>query len=321
MSKKMQMFYRYRTVLILLLVVAAFSAAIENFFTLATLTNILWSTSLVGIMTAGAIYPIITGGIDLSVGSVIGLTTCLLAKLMVEEQWGFGPALVMVLGVGMLIGLCNGLLTVKLKLPAFVATMAMMMIVKGIAMVWSGGKTIAIMEGDVFIGISTFKIFNVPFPVYLMLLVMLISYWILSKHSFGRKIIACGGNPAASRLSCVNVDWICITGYVISGFCAAVAGVVMASLTQQGRATMGAGYEMDVITAIVLGGASLAGGKGSIWGSLFGTVLVGTISAGMTMLNAPTSWHAVVKGLIIMLAVAFDVYVSGLQHRQKKVKA
>ena len=187
---------------------------------------------------------------------------------------------------------------------------------------WTGTLSCqSIWRSRICTAIATYKIFGVAFPVYLMLIITLLSYWLLSKHSFGRKILACGGNATASRLSCINVDAVCIIGYVLSGFCASITGVVLSSQTQQGRATMAEGYEMDVITAIVLGGAALSGGKGSIWGSLFGVVLVGIIESGMTMLNAPSAWHSVVKGAIILFAVAFNVFIDGLEHRQKKVKA
>ncbi len=321
MNKKIQLLTRYHVLIILVAVVALFSILVRGFFSVSTLTNVLWSTSLVGIIAAGAIYPIITGGIDLSVGSIVGLSTVMMASLMSNAGLSFPVALLATLLVGALIGLFNGVLTIKLKLPAFVATLASQKIVRGIAMVWSGGKTIAIFNQPTFTAIATYKIFGVAFPVYLMLIITLLSYWLLSKHSFGRKILACGGNATASRLSCINVDTVCIIGYVLSGFCASITGVVLSSQTQQGRATMAEGYEMDVITAIVLGGAALSGGKGSIWGSLFGVVLVGIIESGMTMLNAPSAWHSVVKGAIILFAVAFNVFIDGLEHRQKKVKA
>lgn len=312
-----KMLYKYRLALILVIVILAFYIVEPKFLSFTNLTNVLWSVALIGIMAAGAIYPIITGGIDLSVGGIAGFTSVVLAFFMVHQGVPFGVALLIVFGFGIGFGLANGILVTKFRIPAFITTMAMLNIVSGIAMVWSDGKTTSIMNPPAFIAIGMQKVFSVPLPVFIMLGIMLISFWLLNKSSFGRKIIATGGNKTAAEMSGVSTDKITILGYVVSSVCAVLSGLVIASMTQQGRATMAKGYEMDVITAIILGGASLSGGKGSIWGTLFGVVLIGLISNGMTLLNAPSEWHGIVKGLIIVVTVAFESFVS---MRSRKVK-
>jgi len=305
-----QVLFKYRLVLILIAVVLAFYIAEPRFLSFTNLTNVLWSVALIGIMAAGAIYPIITGGIDLSVGGVAGFTSIVLAYFIVHKGQPFVLAIIIALAFGVAIGAANGVLVTKFKIPAFITTMAMLNIVSGIAMVWSDGKTTSIMGPPGFLAIGMQKILNVPLPVFIMLGIMLVSFWILNRSSFGRKIIATGGNKTASGLSGVNTDKVTVIGYIISSVCAVLSGIVIASMIQQGRATMAKGYEMDVITAIILGGASLSGGKGSIWGTLFGVVLLGLISNGMTLMNAPSEWHGIVKGGIIILTVAFDAFIS-----------
>lgn len=313
--------YKYRFILMLLLVVGGFSIAAPQFFSLNTVTNVLWAVSMTGIMAAGEIYPILTGGIDLSIGSEVALTSVLIAILLVDLQVPLIPMIIIILLFGAIMGFITGTLISVFKIPAFITTMAMMEIYSGMAMVISGGKTLPIRDPQAFLQIAIYKIFTIPLPVYIMLLIMLISYWVLHKSSFGRKIIAIGGNATASGLSGINTRRIEIGGYMMSSVCAVIGGIVLSSMNQQGKATLADGFEMNAISAIVLGGTSMAGGKGTIPGALFGVILIGLINCGMTMLNAPTAMHNIVRGIIIVATVALDAFMEKRSHSFAKGKA
>jgi len=313
--------YKYRFLLMLLLVVGGFSIAAPQFFSLNTVTNVLWAVSMTGIMAAGEIYPILTGGIDLSIGSEVALTSVLIAILLVDFNVPLIPMIIIILIFGAVMGFITGALVSVFKIPAFITTMAMMEIYSGMAMVISGGKTLPIRAPKAFLDIAIFKIFTIPLPVYIMLFIMLLSYWVLHKSSFGRKIIAIGGNATASGLSGINTRRIEIGGYVMSSVCAVIGGIVLSSMNQQGKATLADGFEMNAISAIVLGGTSMAGGKGTIPGALFGVILIGLINCGMTMLNAPTAMHNIVRGIIIVVMVALDVFMEKRSHSLAKGKA
>ncbi len=312
--------YKYRMIIMLLLVIIGFSLAAPQFFSLNTVTNVLWAVSMTGIMAAGAIYPILTGGIDLSIGTEVALTSVLIAIFLVDMQLSLFATILLVLIFGVVMGFVNGTLITVFKIPAFITTMAMMEIYSGMAMVISGGKTLPIRAPEAFLQIAIFKIFTIPLPVYIMLLIMAISFWVLHKSSFGRRIIAIGGNAVASGLSGINTRRIEVTGYILSSVCAVIGGIVLSSMNQQGKATLADGYEMNAISAIVLGGTSMAGGKGSIPGALFGVILIGLINCGMTMLNAPSSMHNIVRGLIIVVMVALDSFMEARSHAYAKGK-
>ncbi|WP_461204882.1 ABC transporter permease [Clostridium sp. DL1XJH146] len=314
-----ELLYKYRLVLILVVLVVILSILSPKFLTVRNLSNVLWSVAITGIMAAGSIYTIITGGIDLSVGSVAALAGIVFATLMVNFGFNMIFSIIITLAVGSLIGLINGILVARFKVPAFIATMASLSYIFGLSLVISDGQTIGILEPKSFVFIGLGKIFGIPVPVYIMFVIFGISYWILNHSSYGRKIIATGGNPVASELSGIAVRKITALGYVISAFTATTAGIVLSSMTQQAKSTMAQGYELDVITAIVLGGTSLAGGNGSIKGAVFGTVLVGIISNAMNLLNISSEYHLVIKGIIIIAAIAFDSFSKSTLNKKVKV--
>jgi ribose/xylose/arabinose/galactoside ABC-type transport system permease subunit len=314
-----ELLYKYRLILILLVLMVVLSIMSPKFLSVRNLSNVLWSVSVIGIMASGSIYTIITGGIDLSVGSVAALAGIVFATLMINTGLGMVISIIITLIVGCFIGLVNGILVSKFKVPAFIATMASLSYIFGLSLVISDGQTIGILEPKAFVFIGLGKIFGIPFPVYIMIGIFAISYWILNHSSYGRKIIATGGNPIASELSGIAIKKITTIGYIISAFTATTAGIVLASMTQQAKSTMAQGYEMDVITAIVLGGTSLAGGNGSVKGVIFGTVLVGIVSNAMNLLNISSEYHLVVKGIIIIAAIAFDSYSKDSLNKKVKV--
>ena len=282
----------------------------HSFPTVGNLSNVLWSISVYGIMTCGTIFVFLVGGIDLSIGSLCGL--CSVACVMIIRACGNSVSGVVLgilaaLAVGCFCGLIHGLLTTLCRVPAFLITFSTAIIYLGISMALTGNKILSCMEPALFTGISTKKLLSFPIPVYLMVLVAVIGWFVLSKTALGRQYYAVGGNPAAARLSGVNDRLLTIMAYVLSGLSTAMGGVVLASMTQQCMASTGSGYEKNVILAAVIGGVSLLGGEGGIAGCIFGVVLIGMLNNGLSLLSIPSTEHDLYKGVIIIAAVAFDM--------------
>jgi ribose transport system permease protein len=295
-------------VLLLLMVVLTFVS--DRFLTLENLTNVLWSVCLIGIMCAGAIYAPITGGIDLSVASIAALAGIIANVLMNVVGLNWVLSLFLTLCCGALIGWVNGIVTTKFLVPAFIVTMAAKTYLFGVAMYISKGDQITIMQPEPFLAIGVGKFLGIPIPIYIMLVLTLASHILLKHTVFGRRAIAVGANEVAAKLSGVNPDRTRIIVYIISAVTATIAGIVMASLTQQAYAMNAGGYELDVITAIVVGGTSLMGGNGSVAGALIGAVMVGFINNGLNLLNMPASYHPLATGLVILLALILNQGIS-----------
>ena len=301
-----RLFAESRLLLILVLMMAGLSLVSSRFLTLENLTNVLWSVCLIGIMCAGAIYAPITGGIDLSVASIAALAGIIANVLMnvVGLNWILALLLTLVAGLG--IGWVNGIVTTRFRVPAFIVTMAAKTYLFGLAMYLSKGDQITIMQPRGFLAIGVGRWLGLPIPIYIMLALILASHVLLRHTAFGRRAIAVGANEVAARLSGVDPDRTRIIAYLLSALTATVAGIVMASLTQQAYAMNAGGYELDVITAIVVGGTSLMGGKGSVTGALIGAVMVGFINNGLNLLNMPASYHPLATGVVILLALILN---------------
>ncbi len=310
MSRDTSMLRRWlassRLLLILLLLMGVLSLVSNRFLTLENLTNVLWSVCLIGIMCSGAIYSPITGGIDLSVASIAALAGIIANALMNGAGLNWILALVLTLACGALIGLVNGIVTTRFRVPAFIVTMAAKTYLFGLAMYISKGDQITIMQPRPFLAIGIGKLLGVPIPIYIMLALTAASHVVLKHTAFGRRAIAVGANEVTARLSGVDPDRTRNLVYVISAVTATIAGIVMASLTQQAYAMNAGGYELDVITALVVGGTSLLGGKGSVVGALIGAVLVGFINNGLNLLNMPSSYHPLATGVVILLALILN---------------
>lgn len=312
-----RLFVDFRLFMILVLMMIILSFISDRFLTLENLTNVLWSVCLIGIMCAGTIYAPITGGTDLSVASIAALSGIIANLLMnsVGLNWIF--SLVITLCFGVMIGLLNGVVTTKFKVPAFIVTMAAKTYLFGIAMLISSGDQITIMKPKGFLAIGIGKFLGIPIPIYIMIVLIIISHILLKHTVFGRQAIAVGANEVAAKLSGVNPDRIRIIAYIISAVTASIAGIVMASLTQQAYAMNAGGYELNVITAIVVGGTSLKGGKGSVAGALIGAVMVGFINNGLNLLNMSSSFHPLATGIVILVALILNQGPSGKNNLKK----
>lgn len=287
-----------------------------SFPTVGNLSNVLWSISVYGIMVCGTIFVFLIGGIDLSIGSLCGLCAVTVVKIIRFYEYsntGVLLGILAALSVGILAGLLHGCIVTKFKVPAFLITFATQIIFLGMSMILTNNKILSCLQPEAFTAIGMKKILNFPIPIYIMLLVALVSWFILRKTALGRYVYAVGGNASAARLSGISDTMITILAYVFSGFTTAIGGIVLASMTQQCMASTGSGYETEVITAAVIGGVSLLGGEGTVSGALFGAILIGLLNNGLNLMSVPSTEHGLVKGIVIIVAVAFDA----LQHQEK----
>ncbi len=291
-----------------------FSLASPNFFTFENVIAIILATCVNGMLALGVTFVIITGGIDLSIGTVMTLSSVMSGVFI--TFWKM-PVLIGVLGgifTGMLCGLVNGFVISKMKLPPFIATLGMMMIAKGLALVISGCRPIYYSDTPVFNEISMGSLINkiipnldIPNAILIFLLSVIIAHILLTKTALGRYDFAIGSNEEAARLSGLNVDkWKTII-YILCGIFVGMGGIMMASRLNSAQPALGQGYELDAIAAVVIGGTSLRGGEGSIIGTVIGALIMSTLTNGLRILSVPQEWQIVVSGVIVIGAVYLDI--------------
>lgn len=295
---------KFGIVLALLIMCIALSIMSPYFLKVSNFVNILLQSSINAILAFGLTFVIITGGIDLSVGSVLALAGVVMGVVL-QNQGNVVIAIFLGLIVGALCGFSNGVLITKLNLPPFIATLGMMSIARGLALVITKGYPISGLPPAVrFLGAD--KLAGIPVPVLLVIILFVISHIILSNTKIGRYDYAIGGNEEATKLSGVNVDKYKIIIYTISGLFAGIAGIVLAARVNSALAIAGMGYELDAIAASVIGGVSLMGGEGSASGTLLGAVVMGVLRNGLNLLNVSTFWQQVVIGVVVIAAVSLD---------------
>ncbi|MGJ0629052.1 ribose ABC transporter permease [Xenorhabdus bovienii] len=292
--------------LLILIVVVSFLS--PNFFTLNNLFNILQQTSVNAIMAVGMTLVILTSGIDLSVGSLLALTGAVAAS-MVGTDVNALVAVVAALALGAAIGACTGVIVAKGKVQAFIATLVMMLLLRGVTRVYTDGSPINTGFSDnaeLFGWFGIGRPLGVPTPVWIMLLVFAAAWYILHHTRLGRYIYALGGNESATRLSGINVDKIKIIVYSLCGLLAALGSIIEVARLSSAQPMAGSGYELDAIAAVVLGGTSLAGGKGRIVGTLIGALILGFLNNGLNLLGISSNYQMIVKAVVILLAVLVD---------------
>jgi ribose/xylose/arabinose/galactoside ABC-type transport system permease subunit len=292
-----------------ILIVVLLALARPAFMRPANLINIVRQVSVNGMLAIGETFVIILGGIDLSVGSVIALAGVLAAGLQSYYNLPMAvvvPAVFIVpILVGCVIGLINGWAVTRFRIPAFVMTLGMMTMVRGFALLYTSGQSIYGLP-DWFKWIGQGDLLGVPVPVIILAVVAIAGYVVLIHTSFGQYIYAIGGNEEGARLSGVRTRSVKLWAFVICGACASLAGVVLACRLNAGEAIAGQGYELDAIAAVVIGGTSLMGGRGSVIGTILGALVIGVINNGLNLLNVPSYWQLVAKGFIIVVAVIAD---------------
>ena len=300
----------------IIVVFALFTFLNKNFLTWANMVNLMVAASLVGLVAVGHTYLIIAGQNDLSPGSLAAFCGTL-AALLLSKNVPFILTVAVVLLAGIATGFFNAWMVNKIKLEAFIATLVTQNIMRGFAYIICDGKPISI-SNKTYLAIGKARFLTIPVSVWLMILAFVIFGFILSKTKFGRNVYAIGGNVEAAKLAGVSVNKITISLYGISAFLASIAGIVLTGRISSGAPASGTGTEMDVVTAVVIGGISVNGGKGSMLGAFLGAVIIGVLSNGLTIMNIGEYYQQVVKGLVLILAVAFDVLAN--KEKVKKVK-
>ncbi|MBN1478639.1 ribose ABC transporter permease [candidate division KSB1 bacterium] len=306
---------KYQSLLALATMILVLSLLSDKFLTVNNGWNVMRQISVNVIISAGMTLVILTGGIDLSVGSILALAGAVAAGLLkngvalesVDLFIGFtvlGAVLAAAL-VGAALGFFNGIVITRFKVPPFVATLAMLTMARGLTMLWSGGFPITGL-GKTFAFWGTGWLFGIPMPVWISVSVVSILTILSRKTKIGRYIYAIGGNERASQLSGLNVQKIKIFVYTCAGLLAAIGGILVTARLDSAQPNAGMGYELDSIAAVVIGGTSLAGGRGSIPGTVLGALIIGVLNNGLVLLNVSPFWQQVIKGLVILLAVIID---------------
>jgi ribose transport system permease protein len=291
----------------LILLIGIFGILSPNFLTYNNMNTILLATAVNGILAVGITFVIITGGIDLSVGTVMTFCSVMCAITITKFHLPVPVGLAAAILAGTVCGLVNGVLIAKLKLPPFIATLGMMNVTRGLNLVISGTKPVYLTDVDGFSGIALKMVFGIPMGVVLFFAAAIIAAFILGKTVVGRYTFAIGSNEEAARLSGINTDLWKIRIYAMSGAFFGLAGIVMASRLSSAQPALGLGYEMDAIAAAVIGGASLSGGEGGILGTIIGAFIITVLTNGLRILSVPQEWQMVVTGLIVIAAVYMDI--------------
>ena len=304
-------------VISLVFIVIVFTIISPNhvFLTIKNFSNILVNSSITSIMAAGSMVAMLLGSMDISQYAVATLAS-VTAAIMLQNGSSFVVALLALIFVSAICGLVNGLLFAKFKVQGVVTTMGTMQIFRGIAYIISGAKTVMI-ENEAYSVVGRTYIFRmIPVAILLMIAVNLITYYVLNYSSFGRKVYAVGGNKQASYLSGISAEKIGFGAMMYSSICAGIGGFLLSSQTSAAIPSSGAGNEMSILSGIILGGISLAGGKGRVSGTILGVLVISTIKNGLTLCNVNAFVQMIVEGSILVIAVLLDLFRNGAYKRQ-----
>ncbi len=295
------------TLLALIVLMVVITIINPNFLTTNNLLNLLLQVTANGFIAFGMTFVILTSGIDLSVGSILALSSAITAGLIANGM-PVPLAIVVALLLGGVLGMINGLLISFGKLAPFIVTLATMTIFRGATLVYTNGNPITqgMSNSYLFKFLGQGYILGIPFPVILMFVVFIILYVVLHKTAFGKSVYALGGNEKAAYISGIKLNKVKILIYTISGVMASISGLIITSRLSSAQPTAGASYEMDAIAAVVLGGTSLMGGKGRLIGTLIGALIIGVLNNGLNIIGVSAFWQQVVKGVVILIAVMLD---------------
>lgn len=299
-----KIYVKYGIWMILIGMMILMTCLSENFLSTKNILNLVRQVSFISIIGFGSAFILICGGLDLSPGAVVAVTS------VVSASFGRGEhptALAILIGlcVGLAAGTINGIFVTKLKVPPFIATLGMMTSAKGIAMLYTDGNSVNGLTDSYRIW-GAGKLLGIPIPIIIMLVLAVIMYILLEHTPYGRHVVAVGDNEQAAKISGIKTERIMLSVYIIGGVLASVASILMSGRIASGQPLLGEGYEMDAISAAVVGGVSLKGGVGSIWGVVCGALIIGIINNGMNLLGVSSYWQQVVKGIIIVLAIVLD---------------
>ena len=300
---------RYAMVLVMLLVIAYFSYRSARFGTVDNLVTILVAAAPFALIALGQTLVILTGGIDLSVGSVIAASAMAGAATAKANPGQVWLTVVVAMMVGLAVGCVNGILVSRINVPPFIATLGTLTAGSGMAYVIGGGAPINGLPPE-FGSIANTKILGLQIPVLLMIVGIIALAVVMKRTTYGMRVYAVGGNRNAAEIAGINTRNVLFSVYALSGLLAGISGVMLASRVISGPPNLGQGYELDAIAAVVIGGASLMGGRGTIWGTALGLLMIQTLNNGLDILLVPSYWQDVIKGVLIVFAVAVDVWTT-----------
>jgi len=328
-NKQLMFLLKFRTFIALIALFVFFSFTAPNFLHPNTLILIARHVVLFGVLAVGMTLVIITGGIDLSVGSVVGLSAMIAGGLIrngltlnffgVIVYFSVPMIVLITLLVGLLVGVVNGIVITKFRVAPFIATLGALYVCRGMAMLHSGGATYPHLFGETELGNTGFDflgrglLLSIPVSIWIFVLISVVAFFLLKKTPFGWHIFAVGGNEKSARLSGIKADNVKILVYMFSGLCAAIVGLITASELMASHPLMGETWELNAIAASVLGGTSMSGGIGGIGGTIIGAFVIGVLNDGMVMSGVSAFWQMVIKGLVIVVAVMIDQFQQKLQ--------
>ena len=304
---------KYGIAFIMVIMIIILAIASPTFRTSNNFISILLQVSINGILAMGMVFVITGGGIDLSIGAMLALTSVIIG-LVLNATGSILLACIIAIFATTFFGLLNGVLIAKFRMFPFVVTLATQLVIRGVAYILSGGYSLSLANAD-FKKIGAGKLFGViPYPVIILITIVILAFILLHNTKFGRYIFAVGGNENSAIASGVNVFWTKAGSYIISGFCAGVAGIIMTSRISAAQPNIGVGYETDAIAACVIGGTSFSGGVATIPGTGIGIMIIGLIYNGMNLVGISSYWQTITKGLLIIMAVLIDM----LMNKRKK---
>ncbi len=313
--------FELRALIALVAMIVAFGLLSDTFLSAPNLVMVAKHIAINAVIALGVLLVVVRGGIDLSVGSIAGLSGVVAGELLEGLELGFADAfayppvwgvIVLCVAVGMLVGLVNGVVITRFKVPPFIATFGMLYVARGIALLISDGSTYPNLNGNPELGNTGFEVLGtgrplgLPVVIWIAVLLAVAVALVLAKTPFGRWLYAAGGNERAAELSGVPIDRVRTAVYVISGGCAALAGLVIASELASATPLAGETYELNAITAVILGGAALGGGLGTVRGALIGACVVGLLAESLVLMGVSEFWQIVIKGTVLVLVVMLD---------------
>jgi ribose transport system permease protein len=293
--------------IVILAICVILSIFTSSFLTAGNMFILVRQISLAAIIAIGMTFVILTGGIDLSVGSTVALTSVLTGYLLVALKLPLVVGILVALAVGLGVGSLNGFLVVKTHVHSFVITLGMLGIARGVALGFSGGNTTSGF-GPAFLAIGQGSLFGLPVPFLIVIVLAIVAHVVLSRTSIGRHVYFVGSNTEAAVLSAIKVNWILLTVFAVSGVLAALESIIETSYLATAQPSAGVGYELSAIGAVVIGGASLFGGVGTILGTMLGATLLGLIANGLVQLGVSSYWQQAATGTVIIIAVALNTY-------------
>lgn len=297
---------RFSVLLILLAIVSVFAVGAPGFLRPSNLLNVGLQTSIIAIVATGMTFVILTGGIDLSVGSMMALSGALAAGLATRQGLPAAAAIAVALLAGAAVGAANGLMVVRGGIPPFVATLATLSIARGLTLVYTEGKPVAGLP-PLFLWLGNGRVLGVPVPLLLMALAAVLAWVVLRQTRFGLHVYATGGNEETARLAGVSPRAVKLAVYVLSGVTAAVGGVLLTGRLASAQPNAATGWELDAIAAPVLGGVSLFGGVGGVGGTVVGALIIGVLSNGLNLMRVSSYYQLIIKGAVFVLAVMLDL--------------